>query len=368
MMKNENLDRITPQPRDKKLNAHALLLAGGSGTRLWPVSRALKPKQLIRFMGKDSLLQSTIKRLAPMVDPEKIRIVCGKEHFHETALHVEEMGITAEGKVISEPCGRNTATAILLGLFKVIENESDAVVCVFPADHAIKNIDGFHRKLKSAVRLAGLGYIVTFGITPDYPETGYGYIEGGKDISEGAFLVKRFVEKPDEKTAQKYVESGNYFWNSGMFVFKASVMLDEFKTFQPTLFNSMKNLIEAPGALTRKAYGQLPDISIDYAIMEKSDKVAVLPADFGWSDIGSWKSLYDFFIKDNHNNVVKGDVITKDTENCLIMGQKRLVVVNGLKNIVVVETPDCVFISDIENSRNVKSIVTEIKQAGRAEY
>lgn len=278
MMNNENIEKTTLQPMDQKLNAYALLLAGGLGTRLWPTSRALKPKQLVRFMGKDSLLQSTIKRLAPMVDPEKIRIVCGKEHLPETALHMEEMGITAEGKVISEPCGRNTAPAILLGLFKVLENESDAVVCIFPADHAIKNVDGFHRKLKAAVWLAGLGFIVTFGITPGYPETGYGYIEGGTDISEAAFLVKRFVEKPDEKTARNYVDSGNFFWNSGMFVFKASVMIDEFKTFQPELFNNMQNLINAPGALTRQAYGQLPDISVDCAIMEKSDKVAVLPA------------------------------------------------------------------------------------------
>ena len=353
---------------NQKIEAYSLLLAGGSGTRLWPASRELKPKQLIRFIGQDSLLQSTIKRLAPAVDTEKIRIICGKEYYAETALHMEEIGLQPDGKIICEPCGRNTAPAILLGIFNVLKKETDAVLCVFPADHVIRNIDDFHSKLVAAVSLADKGYIVTFGIKPHYPETGYGYIEGDQEISEGALSVNRFVEKPNKETAKVYLESGNFYWNSGMFVFKASALMEEFKTHQPKLFHRMNNFMAAADPLTQEAYEKLPDISIDYAIMEKSNRAVVLPSDFGWNDIGSWKSLYDFMLKDDHNNVVKGDVITKDTQNCFIMGQNRLIVTNSLQNIVVVETPDCVFVSDIDHSRNVKSIVTELKHAGRTEY
>jgi mannose-1-phosphate guanylyltransferase/mannose-6-phosphate isomerase len=351
-----------------KENVYAVLLAGGSGTRLWPVSRRLYPKQLVKFIGKDSLVQSTIKRLSSVLDTERIRIVCGKEHFHKTAKHMAEIGVRPEEKIICEPCGRNTAPAILLALFNILKSKQDPVLCVFPADHVIRNVESFHNKLNSAVRLAEKGYIVTFGIKPNYPETGYGYVEGADEIFDGALAIKRFVEKPDAETAEKYVKAGNFFWNSGMFAFMGSVMIEEFRKYQPELLKIMEDIISKDSSLTVDEYKRLPDISIDYAIMENTDKGVVLPSDFGWSDIGSWKSLYDFLPKDENNNVIDGDVIAKDTKNCFIMGRNRLIATNHLNRMVVVETPDSVFVSDLDNSRDVKSIVNQLKGNGRKEY
>jgi len=353
---------------DMKVQVFSILLAGGTGTRLWPVSRELYPKQLVKFIGKDSLIQSTIKRLAPALGMESVRIVCGEEHFHEIARHMEEIGVKAEGKIICEPCGRNTAPAILLAMLDTLKKEKDAVLCVFPADHVIRNIGIFHERLEVAIRLADLGYIVTFGIKPHCPETGYGYIEGAGEVLADALSIKRFVEKPDTDTARRYVEDGNFFWNSGMFAFKASVMMEEFRIHQPELLTKIKALILNEDPITRKGYEQLPNISIDYAIMEKTDKGVVLPSDFGWSDIGTWKSLYDFLPKDGNNNVIEGDVITKDTENCFIMGYERLIATNHLNNMVVVETPDSVFVSDMDHSRDAKFFVSLLKEKGRKEH
>jgi mannose-1-phosphate guanylyltransferase/mannose-6-phosphate isomerase len=353
---------------ETKLNVYPILLAGGSGTRLWPVSRELYPKQLVKFIGDESLIQSSIKRLIPLLDEGNIRIVCGKEHVHEIARHIEELGIRADEKIIAEPCGRNTAPAIVLAMLHLLNHEEDAVLCIFPADHVIRNNDAFHENLLSAIKLARMGYIVTFGIKPNYPETGYGYIESGSEIKEHAFLVKRFVEKPDMETAKKYVGAGNFFWNSGMFTFKASVMLKELKIHQPDLLTQMEQLDLSGSMVSQDDYERLSSISIDYAVMEKTDKSAVLPSDFGWSDIGSWKSLYDFISKDSDGNVIDGDVISKDTKNCFIMGYERLIATNKIKNMVVVETPDSVFVSDMESSRDVKSIVERLKKKGRIEY
>ncbi len=353
---------------DTDLSVYPILLAGGTGTRLWPVSRELYPKQLVKFIGDDSLLQVTIKRLAPVLDIENVKVVCGEQHFHETAKHIEDLGLASESKLIREPSGRNTAPAILLAVLHILTFEKDAILCVFPADHVIKKLDTFHDRLKIALKLAKDDYVVTFGIQPHYPETGYGYVEGGKKLPGGAFAIRRFVEKPDMLTAKKYIEAGNFFWNSGMFAFKASVILSEFKTYQPKLLSRMEALLKPHKHISRKDYDQLTDISIDYAIMEKTKKGVVLPSDFGWSDIGSWKSLYDYLPKDGNNNVIEGDVLVENTENCFIHGQQRLIAVNHLQNLVVVETPDAVFVSDMEHSRDVKSIVNNLKQEGRSEF
>ncbi len=352
---------------DANTHIYPVLLAGGTGSRLWPVSRELYPKQLVKFIGNDSLVQSTIKRLPHSFNRDNIRIVCGREHFYEIARHLELVGLQTDGKIISEPCGRNTAPAILLSLFSIIREDADAIVCVFPADHVIKDLNKFHEMVKSSIILANKGHIVTFGIRPNYPETGYGYIEGDVDISNGARILKRFVEKPDFKTAKKYVAAGNFFWNSGMFTFSAEVILDEFQRFQPELYKQMSCLYSKE-VIKIDDYEQLPNISLDYAIMEKTEKGVVLPSDFGWSDIGSWKSLYDFIPKDEQNNVIDGDVLTKDTENCFIMGHERLIATNYLKNLAIIETPDAVFVSDLENSRDVKEIVIKLKEKERAEY
>ena len=350
------------------LKIYPVLLAGGSGTRLWPVSRELYPKQLVKFIGENSLVQNTIKRLPSSMDMENIRIVCGKEHAHEIERHIREIGVSPENKIIAEPCGRNTAPAILLAMRLILKKEHDAVLCVFPADHVIRDEHVFHERLASAVKLSEMGYIVTFGITPHYPETGYGYIEGAEEISFGAFSVKRFVEKPDVETAKQYIDAGNFFWNSGMFTFKASVMEKELSILHPDLFHQMKQISFEGDLVSKEDYRQLPNISVDYAVMEKTDKAVVLPSDFGWSDIGSWKSLYDFIPKDAGGNVIDGDVILEDTRNCFIMGYERLIATNSIQNMVIVETPDSVFVSDMDTSRDVKNIVEKLKAKGRHEY
>ncbi|MDP2647518.1 MAG: mannose-1-phosphate guanylyltransferase/mannose-6-phosphate isomerase [Desulfobacterales bacterium] len=349
------------------INTYAVLLAGGSGTRLWPVSRELYPKQLVNFIGRDSLVQSTVKRLAPVIDSQRLRIVCGQEHFHEMRRHMLEINVPADGKIICEPCGRNTAPAILLAARHILMAETDAVLCVFPADHMVKNIAGFHERLETAIGLAQQGHIVTFGIQPHYPETGYGYIQADRKLSHGARTIGRFVEKPDLETARQYIRAGNFFWNSGMFAFKASVILDEFRTFAPELFEKMSKITFTRDGTADPSYATLPNISFDYAIMEHTSNGVLLVSDFGWSDIGSWKSLYDFLRKDARGNVVEGDVITEDTQNCFIMGHERLIATNGLDNMVVVETPDAVFVSGMESSGNVKAIVTRLKETGRKE-
>jgi len=353
---------------DQRAKRYSILLAGGTGSRLWPVSRELFPKQLVSFIGEDSLVQSTAKRLLPVLDPEGLRIVCGQEHFHEIARHLEEIGISSEGKILCEPCGRNTAPAILLAVLEVLQKEKDAVIFVFPADHVVRDIQALHRGISSAGRLAEKGHIVTFGIKPHYPETGYGYIESAGEVSEGAMYIKRFVEKPDVETAGKYLEAGNYFWNSGMFSFKATVILEEFRRFSPDLLERMQEIVSGEMPISGEGYGQLPSISFDYTIMEKTQRGVILPSDFGWSDIGSWKSLYDFLPKNEQGNIIDGDVVAQDTANCFIMGHERLIATNHLRDMVVVETPDSVFVSDMDCSRDVKSIVAGLKEKGRKEY
>lgn len=353
---------------DNTTPVYAVLLAGGVGSRLWPVSREHNPKQLAKFIGRDSLVQTTVKRLLPVMAADTIKIVCGHEHLHDISRHLIEIGIPPNDKIISEPCGRNTAPAILLAVLSILRTQSDAIVCVFPADHVIRDEGVFHERLKSAIKLAESGHIVTFGITPHYPETGYGYIEGGAKLPAGALKTKRFVEKPDIETARKYIQAGNFFWNSGMFAFRALVIQEEFKQFQPDLLKRMKHLDFSADQKGDQGYRGLPNISIDYAIMEQTRRSAVLPSDFGWSDIGSWKSLYDFLPKNGDANVIDGDVMANETRNCFIKGHDRLIATNRIENIVVVETPDAVFVSDMESSRDVKNIVSQLKDLDRQEH
>ncbi len=353
-----------------ELNRHVygILLAGGAGTRLWPVSRSLFPKQLVKFAGNDSLIQTTIRRLTPVLDPDRIRVVCGEAHAAGIERHLSEIGLPSHGRVIAEPCGRNTAPAILLSVLLAMQEDEDAVLCIFPADHVIRPDHVFHARLREAVSLAHSGSIVTFGIRPTYPETGYGYIEGADPVPGGALTIKRFVEKPDEVTAGEYVASGRFFWNSGMFVFKASAMVAEFRSHEPDMLRRMEDMCGESSLPSATAYAQLPNISIDYAIMERTRQGVLLPSDFEWSDIGSWQSLYDFLPKDDNGNVVNGDVMPHDTRNSLIMGGERLIATNHISNTVIVDTPDALFVSDMARSSDVKTIVTRLKDTERREY
>ena len=345
-----------------------VLLAGGSGTRLWPVSREFYPKQLASFIESDSLIQGTIRRLNPVLDDNLVRIVCGHEHYHETGKQLIDIGLRPEGKIIPEPCGRNTAPAILLALLTILKENKNAVFFIFPADHVIGDVKEFHERLNQAADLAHKGFIVTFGIKPTYPETGYGYIEGEGNVQSGGLTIKRFVEKPDLDTAKTYLRAGKFFWNSGMFAFNGATMLEEYKKLAPELTQMMSALVDSGRPISADEYQKLPNISFDYAIMEKTARGVVLPADLGWNDIGSWKSLYDFLPKDENHNVLNGDVIARHTTNCFILGHDRLIATNHLDHKVVVETPDSVFVSDLDKSREVKEIVAVLKHQDRKEY
>ena len=347
-----------------------MLLAGGSGTRLWPVSRDQAPKQLAEIGGERSFLQETVQRLHPALCLDNVRVVCGKAHCDESSAHLAAIGLTTEKTIIGEPIGRNTAPAILLAVLKVLDQASiqDALFFILPADHVIGNIPRFHERIQKAIHLAQKGYLVTFGIQPDYPETGYGYIEARKPVPGGGLAIDRFVEKPDMATARSYIDTGGFFWNSGMFAFMASAILNEFKRFEPEMLAKMTAIVSKGEPIAVAAYQDLPSISFDVAIMEKTSKGVVLPSDFGWSDIGTWNSLHAYMPKDGDGNVIAGDVIAYKTKNSLIIAQSRLVAANDISDTTIVETPDAVFVSSLETSRDVKDIVSILKQQNRREY
>ena len=311
----------------QKTQAFALLLAGGSGTRLWPISREMFPKQLVRLINKRSLIQHTASRLSKAFEMNKMRIVCGKNHANDIYKDLKEIQLYHDQFIINEPCGRNTAPAILLGTIEIHAIDPNAVIFVFPADHVIDHMPQFYKLIHQADQLARENHIVTFGIRPEYPETGYGYIEAAdKKIGHGQKIC-RFVEKPDLKTAEKYISAGNFYWNAGMFAFKADVLLKAFETHMPSMLETLKEFI-SENKMDINHYQQLENISFDYAIMEKIDSGVVLPSDFQWSDIGSWKALYDYLPKDSYHNVIinnPDNIQIKNVQNCLAMGEKRFI-------------------------------------------
>jgi mannose-1-phosphate guanylyltransferase/mannose-6-phosphate isomerase len=352
------------------IQARALLLAGGSGTRLWPVSRDKFPKQLIRLINKKSLIQHTAIRLSKAFDIQNIKIVCGKNHANDICKDLKEIQLYHDQIIVNEPCGRNTAPAILLGTFGIHAIDPESVVFVFPADHIIDSIEIFIEKIHMAYQLACMDNIVTFGIQPEYPETGYGYIKAASEKIGHGHRISSFVEKPDLKTAEKYIQAGNYYWNAGMFAFKANVLLDAFEAHMPAMLSSLKEMI-LEDRLDINHYNELENISFDYAIMEKIDTGVVLPSDFQWTDIGSWKALYDYLPKDSHNNVLIGrssNIQIQNTDNCLVMADGRFVYLNHLKNIALIDTPDALFVSDLNNSRDAKDAVSFLKAHARKEY
>lgn len=348
-----------------------VILAGGTGTRLWPLSRELYPKQLINLIGSRSLLQTTLERVSELSDTLPPIVVVGEEHRFLTKTQIDDLGLFAEYHLLLEPVGRNTAAAICgAALYAQQFLDKNAVLLILPADHLITAKEAFATAVKEAARLAEEGSLTTFGIVPEHPETGYGYIARGE-----GFKVESFVEKPDLKTAEQYLVSGNYFWNSGMFAFSPSLLLAELNVHCPAIVEKMTESVSSGSRdgifyrFAKKAMEQCPDDSIDYALMEKTDKAAVIEADIGWSDIGSWRALWELTEKDAQGNVISGDVILEDVQNSLIRaGGDTLVAAVGLRDTMVIETADAVLVAPISRAQDVKKIVEKLKKQKREEF
>lgn len=346
-----------------------VIMAGGSGSRLWPLSRSLHPKQFLPLVDDTTMLQATIQR-AEKLSGDGHLIICNEEHRFIAAEQARAIGAVAD--ILLEPVGRNTAPAIALAALEAMAEGDDPLLLVLAADHVITDSDVFCQQVEKAKGLAEQGLLVTFGIVPNCPETGYGYIRCGSSVEAG-FNVSEFVEKPDLPTAEKYVKSGEYLWNSGMFLFRASRYLEELQKYCPEIFDRCKDALQKTAKdmdfirIDAEAFSQCPDDSIDYAVMEKTDAAVVVPLDAGWSDVGNWSSLWDVLPKDNQANVVHGDVITHNTENTLINSTGRMVAAIGIKDAVIVETADVVLVASKDQVQDVKHVVERLKAADRAE-
>ncbi|KCB50183.1 mannose-1-phosphate guanylyltransferase/mannose-6-phosphate isomerase [Bordetella hinzii 1277] len=349
-----------------------VILAGGSGARLWPLSRTLNPKQFLRLLRDDeSLLQSTVKRLVG-VDAQPPMLICNEEHRFLAAEQLRQLPVNGF-RIVLEPASRNTAPAIALAALIALESSPDAVIVVLPADHSIDDEDEFRRVMAVAIDLAGHGKLVTFGIRPRYAETGYGYIEAGEQVNQNGFLVRSFAEKPDSITAQKYVESGRYFWNSGMFVFPANVLISELGKYEPEMLRFCrkalaKTTVDADFTrIDQESYSGCVDKSIDYAVMERTSEAAMVVLDAGWNDIGSWGALAACCDTDAAGNVIRGDVLIEGSKNSYVHADDRLVAVVGMDDVVVIETKDAVLVAHKNHGQEVKMIVEQLKAAKRRE-
>lgn len=340
---------------------YGIILAGGSGSRLWPLSRELCPKQLLKLDGENSLLQSTFKRLCRFIDPENIISITNIKHANDVKFQLSK--VCGDSVVLSEPIAKNTAPAIAASIeyFKQMKDENEVVIIV-PSDHLIKDLEKFENTVKTGLKAAEEGKIVTFGIQPTYPETGYGYIKT-KSENDGIFDVDCFVEKPDLKTAQKYLLEGNYFWNSGIFMAKVSTLLKEFAHYQKEIFENLSKL-NYKESITIKygVFEDMPSISFDYAIMEKSNKIVLCKLQSDWSDLGSWQSLYDVTEKDSNGNVLEGNAIVEDVKNSFIYTDKKIVAAIGLENVILVNTEDAVLACKADYSQQVKNVFEKLKK------
>ncbi|GAB4415735.1 MAG: mannose-1-phosphate guanylyltransferase/mannose-6-phosphate isomerase [Thermodesulfovibrionales bacterium] len=343
----------------------AVILAGGSGTRLWPLSRQNYPKQFLKLNGGRSLLQQTVERLLKLLHPEDIIIITNGDYKFHVMADLDAISPALSKDMILEPVRRNTAPAIALALKYCIEKlqcDEDEVLLVSPADHIINPDEPFIEYVKRAEVIAKEGYIVTFGVKPLKPETGYGYIKVRSE-EKGYFHIERFTEKPDLETAKRYLNDGNYLWNSGMFAFCIRTISEEFKHSAPDIFSMLNMNFE--GLLEK--FSDMPDISIDYAVMEKSDRVVTIPLDIYWNDIGSWDSIFEGFEKNRDRNVILGDVITIDTKNTLVLADRGLIAAVGLKNLFIIKSDDAILIAKRGESQRVKEIVDILKSKKRIE-
>lgn len=346
-----------------------VILSGGSGTRLWPLSRTQYPKQFLSLVSENTMLQDTWQRLIGAPALGAPIAVCNEDHRFMVAEQLREINVKPSA-IILEPVGRNTAPAVALAALAV---HPDEVLLVLPADHVIVQVNAFQEAVDQAKQLALQGYLVTFGIVPTHPETGYGYIKRGIPSADSAYPVSAFVEKPDSATAQAYLDSGQYLWNSGMFAFSAGAFLQELEKFNPQMLAACRgafNAAERDADFVRIAadiFTTCPSDSIDYAVMEKTDKAMVIPLDAGWNDVGSWSALWDVAEKDEQGNAIRGDVLTVDAHNSFIHSENRLVAAVGVKDMIIIETDDAVMIAPRDRVQDVKLLVEQLKRQKRLE-
>jgi len=357
---------------------HAVIIAGGSGTRFWPKSRENLPKQLLNISGQGTLIQNTVGRISPVIPVENIWVITNEQHAFETCYQLKKMGVPPS-QLLTEPIARNTAAAIGYSAKILSQRNPDAIMAVFPADHVITTIEPFLKLLKQAETIANENHLVTLGIKPTSPETGYGYIKQGKAIEENSFKVDRFIEKPDKLTAEKYLKEGSYYWNSGIFVWEVSTLLNEISLFLPKLYEQLEKLTSNTAPIKgkypyqklsesgKKIFHSLESVSIDHGVMEKSTNVAVLPAEIGWNDVGTWTSLAKISKNDSHGNVINGNVVSVENSDSIIQAENRLVAALGLKNIIVVDPPDALLVCAKERAQDIKKIVEKIKLEKRPE-
>jgi mannose-1-phosphate guanylyltransferase len=345
----------------------AVIMAGGSGTRLWPLSRAAHAKQFLNLYGEDTMLQATIKRLSGL-DIQASITICNEDLRFFVADQLRELDKL--GSIILEPVGRNTAPAIALA---ALTAKDDPLLLVLAADHVIQDETAFNEAVLRAIPLAEEGKLVTFGVVPTNPHTGFGYIKRGKRLGEG-FEVDAFVEKPKTDVAEDYLRSGDYYWNSGMFLFRASSYLEELKKFRPDILDQCRASVMGAKAdldflrIDKEIFELCPDESVDYAVMENTAQAVVMPMDAGWSDVGTWSSLWDISEKDSKGNSTHGDVILHNTNNCYVRTDNELVAVIGVDDLVVVSTKDAILVASKENVQDVKAIVQRLKEESRTEW
>ena len=356
------------------MTLHPVILSGGSGTRLWPMSRAALPKQLLALASERTMVQETVLRLADHRAMGAPLIVCNNDHRFLIAEQMREIGVAPLG-IYLEPMGRNTAPAAAIAALSLLQHDADAVMLLLPADHLIRDVAAFHAAIDAGLRAVQAGYLVTFGIVPDAPETGYGYIQRGEALDDGAARrVARFVEKPDLAHAENFVASGEYFWNSGMFLFNCRQYLDELRRLRPDMLAACEQALAAGRhdldfcRLDAQAFGACPADSIDYAVMEHTTRAAVIPADIGWNDIGSWSALWAVGARDAAGNVTRGDVYLDAVSDSLIRAESRMVAAIGVRDLLIVETADAVLVADKAHAQAVKKVVDHLKTHGRSEH
>lgn len=362
----------SPAGRQASSKIVPVIMAGGTGSRLWPLSRQLYPKQFLPLGGIDTMLQATVKRLDGL-DCGQPLVVCNEAHRFLVAEQLSSNGVV-EATILLEPVARNTAPALAAAALTATRGGADPLLLALAADHVIADTAAFHAALRCAAELARQGKLVTFGIVPDRAETGYGYIEQGEPIGTQGFAVARFVEKPDLATANEYLSGGRHFWNSGMFMFRASRFLAEMKKHRPDIYAACeKAAADLPEdldfiRLDAEAFARCPEESVDYAVMEKTDAAAVVPLDAGWNDVGSWSALWDVREKDGDGNMLDGDVIAVDVSDTLIRSDHRLVAAVGVRDLVIVETKDALLVARKDRVQDVKKVVERLRAENRHEH